>query len=104
VPLLKEPAHPWDHPELTTHGQGNHALRNESWHYIRFADDSEELYDHTTDSNAWTNLAGRPELADVRSDLAKSLPTKDASEPTQLAARDGKRLTFESKAYGLSRV
>ena len=52
-------------PALTSHGPGNFSLRDEHWHYIRYADGSEELYDHRTDSEERTNLAGRPESADL---------------------------------------
>lgn len=47
----------WDRPILTTYSFGNHALRDERYRYIRYEDGSEELYDHQTDPNEWTNLA-----------------------------------------------
>jgi arylsulfatase A-like enzyme len=78
VPLLKSPSLAWDKPALTTHGQGNHALRTERWRYIRYADGGEELYDHETDPNEWHNLASNPEFAPVKANLAKHLPTSDA--------------------------
>ena len=31
---------------ISTLGQNNHAVRDERWRYIRYADGSEELYDH----------------------------------------------------------
>ena len=43
-------------PAITTHNQGNHAVRSEHWRYIRYADGTEELYDERTDPNEWTNL------------------------------------------------
>ena len=49
IALLKDPATPGTRPALTTHGQGNHALRTERWRYIRYADGGEELYDHHQD-------------------------------------------------------
>jgi arylsulfatase A-like enzyme len=79
VPLLKNPSLEWNRPALTTHGQGNHALRSERWRYIRYADGGEELYDHDNDPNEWTNLAGKPEFNAVKSTLAKSLPQSDAA-------------------------
>jgi arylsulfatase A-like enzyme len=79
VPLLKNPSLAWDKLALTTHGQSNHTLRTERWRYIRYADGGEELYDHDNDPNEWTNLAGRPEFAVVKADLAKFLPTSDAA-------------------------
>jgi len=78
VPLLKDPAHEWSRPALTTHGQGNHALRSERWRYIRYENGDEELYDHTSDPNEWTNLAANPEFARIRIELAQSLPTTNA--------------------------
>ncbi|MEE4216902.1 MAG: sulfatase, partial [Xanthomonadales bacterium] len=43
---------------ITSYGFNNHAVRGERYRYIRFADGSEELYDHQADPNEWTNLAG----------------------------------------------
>lgn len=77
APLLRDPALPWAQPSLTTHGFGNHALRDERWRYIRYADGSEELYDHDADPNEWRNVAARPELADVKARLAAFLPETD---------------------------
>ncbi len=78
VPLLQDPQGAWNQPALTTHGLGNHALRNERWRYIRYADGGEELYDHQDDPHEWTNLANKPEFASVKADLAKWLPKTDA--------------------------
>jgi len=78
VPLLRNPAAAWDQPAITTHGYKNHAVRTESWRYIRYADGGEELYDHQNDPYEWTNLAGKPELASVKAELAEWLPKKDA--------------------------
>jgi arylsulfatase A-like enzyme len=57
VPLLENPESKWKRPALMTYGRGNHAVRSERWRYIRYADGSEELYDHRDDPNEWTNLA-----------------------------------------------
>ncbi|MCR9294295.1 MAG: sulfatase [bacterium] len=78
VPLLLNPAVDWDRPALTTHGQGNHALRTERWRYIRYADGGEELYDHSTDRHEWHNLAAKPEYATLKAELARALPQTDA--------------------------
>jgi arylsulfatase A-like enzyme len=96
-PLLADPAVPWDRPAVTTHLQGNHAVRTERWRYIRYADGGEELYDEAADPNEWTNLAAKPELASVKNDLARWLPA--VNEPpvnserrhSSVSARSGSR-------------
>ncbi len=56
-PLLGDPEADWEHVAISTLGQNNHAVRDERWRYIRYADGSQELYDHENDPNEWTNLA-----------------------------------------------
>jgi hypothetical protein len=51
VPLLRNPMARWESPALMTYGRGNHAVRSSRWRYIRYADGSEELYDHRSDPN-----------------------------------------------------
>jgi arylsulfatase A-like enzyme len=77
VRLLRNPQLAW-HPALMTYGRGNHAVRNERWRYIRYADGSEELYDHDRDPNEWTNLAANPEYASIKAQLATHMPEVDA--------------------------
>jgi arylsulfatase A-like enzyme len=74
VPLLRNPAAVWDRPALITMGYNNHSLRDERWRYIRYADGSEELYDHRKDPKEWRNLAGNAEHGDVKQRLARWLP------------------------------
>jgi arylsulfatase A-like enzyme len=63
---------------MTTHGRGNHSLRSGDWRYIRYADGSEELYDHASDPLEYTNLAADPKLAETKKDLATYLPKNEA--------------------------
>jgi len=86
VPLLKDPAAPRLRPALTTHGQGNHALRTERWRYIRYADGGEELYDHEQDPHEWTNLADIGEYKHITAELARWLPLENA-EPVDKSNR-----------------
>jgi arylsulfatase A-like enzyme len=79
VPLLRNPTLDWKRPAITTSGRGNHALRSERWRYIRYVNGDEELYDHANDPNEWTNLAEKPEFTQVKSELGKWLPKKDAA-------------------------
>ncbi len=76
--LLEDPQAPWDRPSLTTHGRNNHALRSQRYRYIRYADGSEELYDHERDPREWTNLAEDPRYEQVKRELAAWLPRKNA--------------------------
>jgi arylsulfatase A-like enzyme len=77
-PLLEDPDAAWDRPALMTQGLGNHAVRSERWRYIRYADGSEELYDHEADPLEWRNLAADPKLDSVKRELARWLPKTNA--------------------------
>jgi arylsulfatase A-like enzyme len=74
VKLLRNPQTTWRWPAITTHNQNNHAVRSEHWRYIRYADGSEELYDHRNDPNEWTNLAHEKRYANVMREHARWLP------------------------------
>jgi arylsulfatase A-like enzyme len=87
VPQLKDAnaRRPW--PAITTHNQNNHSVRSEHWRYIRYADGSEELYDHRTDPHEWTNLAKDPRHAEVIREHARWLPKVNAPPAPGSAAR-----------------
>lgn len=91
VPLLKkaDAERPW--PAITSHNQGNHAIRTERHRYIRYADGSEELYDLRDDPNEWTNLA-RKNTEGLRAELRKWLPKVDRAAVPGSAHR---LLTFD---------
>ena len=72
--LLRNPEAVWDRPALTTFEKNNHALRSEHFRYIRYADGSEELYDHRRDPHEWTNLAGDEKHKSVINDHRRWLP------------------------------
>lgn len=78
LPLLKNPQSDWERPAVMTYLRGNHAVRSDRWRYIRYADGSEELYDHSIDPHEWHNLASKDELRPVMEGLKKWLPTKNA--------------------------
>ncbi|MDH3652406.1 MAG: sulfatase, partial [Saprospiraceae bacterium] len=84
-PLLENPNAPWEYVAISTLGQNNHAVRDERWRYIKYADGSEELYDHQTDTNEWNNLAIKPELAGELARLQKLLPKVNVE---QMSAAD----------------
>lgn len=86
-PLLQNPTAPWNTPALTTHLKGNHAITTDTWRYIRYADATEELYNLKTDPNEWTNLANKPEHAQLKKELAAFMP-KIESEANPVAERE----------------
>ncbi len=91
VPLLADPRQPWDRPAVTTHGRNNHAVRSERWRYIRYADGSEELYDHQQDPMEWKNLAGDSQYNEIKENLAKWLPKRNAPDaPSRRPNQPGK--------------
>lgn len=92
LPQLKDAGAPRPWPAITTSNRGNHAVRGERWRYIRYADGSEELYDHEADPNEWTNRAGDSALAAVLEEHRKWLPAVDAPLAPGSKHRD---LTFE---------
>jgi arylsulfatase A-like enzyme len=79
VPLLRDPATAWAHVAITSHGRGNHAVRDAHWRYIRYADGGEELYDHRRDPHEWTNLAADPATASERARLRAHLPATEVT-------------------------
>jgi len=85
-PLLADPARAWDRAAINTFMRGNNGAYTERWHYIRYADGGEELYDRRQDPNEWINLAARPELAGEKRKMAALLPARDATEAPE--ARD----------------
>lgn len=94
TPLLKDSNAEWDRPVVMTFGKGNHAARDERWRYIRYENGGEELYDHKSDPEEYTNLADRPEFVAVKQRLAKWLPTTDHPGALKKKAFD-----FDEESY-----
>jgi arylsulfatase A-like enzyme len=78
VPLLRNPSQEWRFAVLTTYARENHALRSERYRYLRMEDGTEEFYDHQTDPNEWTNLAGKKKHAGEIKKFRATLPKNDA--------------------------
>jgi len=79
VPLLRNPNAKWARPAVMTYMRGNHAVRDQRWRYIRYADGTEELYDHQKDPGEWYNVAANPDNTRVINRLKQWLPTAEAS-------------------------
>lgn len=74
VPVVEDPATAADRPAVMTWREGNHAVRREEWRYIRYTDDSTELYDREADPDELKNLSGEAAYADVEAELDSFLP------------------------------
>ena len=79
VEFLKDPSRKKKSPAITTWEPGNHAVRSTRWRYIRYADGSEELYDHFNDGKEWHNLADDTNYAGVIAEHVKWLPEEEAA-------------------------
>ena len=87
VPQLRDGQTRRERPAITSHNQGNHGVRSERYRYIRYADGTEELYDHQSDPNEWYNLAGDPKHAAVIAEHKRWLPTVDVPPAPNSASR-----------------
>jgi arylsulfatase A-like enzyme len=79
VPLLKTPSGHFGQYELMSLYKGNHAVCSEFYRYIRYADGSEELYDHRTDPWEHNNLASNPECKGIIEQHRKFMPSVEAA-------------------------
>ncbi len=77
--LLDNPAEA-QQPAITTFKFNNHAVRSRDFRYIRYADGSEELYDHRTDRHEWKNLAGDAAYKKIIAEHARWLPEKNVPD------------------------
>ncbi len=57
VPLLDDPSAEGHPPAVTVMGGKHAAVRDDRWRLIRYGNGEDELYDHASDRNEWTNLA-----------------------------------------------
>ncbi|MEM7675721.1 MAG: sulfatase-like hydrolase/transferase [Myxococcota bacterium] len=78
IPLLNNTELKTNRSVITSHGPGNHGIRSNKWRYIRYTDETEELYDQINDPKNFYNLANNPEYKDVIEELAKWIPKKEA--------------------------
>jgi len=96
VPLISDPATAWERPAITTYQRENHAVRSERYRYIRYADGSEELYDHDNDPNEWQNLLSdtnedrvdlKAKYSGIIAEHARWLPKRNAPDQSRIQRR-----------------
>jgi arylsulfatase A-like enzyme len=102
-PLLEDPKAKWDRAAVTTFHKDNHSIRSETWRYIRYADGSEELYNHDQDPYEWTNLAKDPQYASVQADLARFAPKVNAAERPRTLGEGEKEKTGVARKQGAAK-
>jgi len=96
-PLLKDPAAPWMQPAITTFHLNNHSLRSREWHYIRYANGDEELYNEAADPYEWKNEAANPQHAAIKQAFVKLLPTDNVPELPNNAGGGGNKKAKNAK-------
>jgi len=101
-PMLRDPSSIRKTPAIIEFRRGNAAIRSQRYRYIRYADGSEELYDHKFDPNEWKNLASTEELLPTKRELAKWLPKSWAPDAETKSAFefDPEQFRWKHKASG----
>jgi arylsulfatase A-like enzyme len=84
-PFLTNPSRPeWSGPPVaisvvdsktasSSNGVYHLSVRSSRWRYVRYADGSEELYDHAVDPHEWENLALVPAYAGVKQEHLRQM-------------------------------
>lgn len=81
LPLIKNPSTIIERPIITTYDYGSYSVRYKNWHYIRYIDDSKELYDLENDPEEWTNLANNLAYEKTMSELDAFIPENPVDLP-----------------------
>lgn len=82
LPLLRDPSKPLDPVAITyLHQVGNIGISGKDWRYIRYNDNSEELYDIKKDPYEWDNLANDKQYAEKLAEFRKFIPEHFAAKP-----------------------
>ncbi len=104
-PYLEDPFHRQDRAILTSYDYGSYSVRYRKWHYIRYIDESKELYNLESDPEEWSNLASKSELADTLKRLDGFIPTRQAEFPVEslIKLMEHHILPIQSRAHYESR-
>ncbi len=102
--MLTNPQENVARPIISTYDYGSFSIRYENWHYIKYIDDSEELYNLEDDPEEWHNLAMNEGLADIKNQLAGFIPENpiDLPEVSLIELMEHHVPPFRSKEYFFS--
>lgn len=79
MPWLDEPTRTKSSPAMITWGRGNYSIRTRDWRYNRYFDNSEELYQNSSDPQEWFNQALNPKYESIKKEMSSWLPKKEAA-------------------------
>jgi arylsulfatase A-like enzyme len=102
--MLADPLQPVSRPVISTYDYGSYSIRYENWHYIRYIDGSEELYNLDEDPEEWHNRAADETLAAVKRQLAGYIPADaiDLPEVSLIELMEHHVPPFRSREYFFS--
>ena len=80
VPQLQNPSRKRKQPAISSLTPLYHAIRDNRYRYISYGDKQEELYDHQTDPEEWTNIANNRSSLKIIRRLKKFIPA-DGLDP-----------------------
>ena len=105
-PILQNPDTILQRPIISTYDYGSYSVRFDKWHYIRYIDDSEELYDLSADPEEWYNLANKEEFQIKKEELAQYIPAHpiDLPEVSLIELQEHHVPPFKSKEYFFSQA
>lgn len=87
--LLTDPGMAWEHPAVSTWGEGNHMIRTQRFKYIRYRDASEELYNLQSDPFEILNLSRNPNFHPLMFNLERKLDSVlDKNKPLVLTKKN----------------
>lgn len=80
-PLLQQTDAEWNNPCVSTYLPGNYTVHLDKWNFIRYNNNTYELYNIEEDEGEYTNLALLPEYQYMVDSLKKFIPTSSYMIP-----------------------
>ena len=102
--MLANPLDQVSRPVISTYDYGSYSIRYENWHYIKYIDGSEELYNLDEDPEEWHNRAADGALASIKRQLAEFIPADpiDLPEASLIELMEHHVPPFRSREYFFS--